>query len=67
MFLTGDLATSVDDLETTVSVKKGFHFEINNEAVVALEYLTITLTGITYHTNPPQKEIASIIGEYEST
>ena len=67
MFLTGDLANTLDDLATTVSVKKGFHFEINHETVVALEDLTITLTGITYHTNPPQKEIASITGEYEST
>lgn len=71
MVITGEFANNIpepmsDDM-LTITINEGTEFEIDFDPVIALEKLTVTLTGMVYHTYPPQIEIASIIGEYHKS
>lgn len=67
MVITGEFANNIPEPMSdmlTITINEGTEFEIDFNPVIALEDLTVTFTGMVYHTNPPQIEIASIIGEY---
>lgn len=70
MVITGEFANNIPEPMSdtlTITINEGTEFEIDFNPVIALENLTVTFTGIVYHTNPPQIEIASIIGEYHKS
>ncbi|AUZ95147.1 hypothetical protein FDI40_gp388 [Agrobacterium phage Atu_ph07] len=70
MVITGEFANNIPEPMSdtlTITINEGTEFEIDFDPVVALEDVTVTFTGMVYHTNPPQIEIASIIGEYKKS
>lgn len=67
MVITGEFANNIPEPMSdmlTITINEGTEFEIDFNPVIALEDLTVTFTGMVYHTNPPQIEIASIVGGY---